>query len=59
MIRVTAHITIRGVPLCRSAWAQTRNVFCSYPSLAAADRAKKEIQRHNYSVHVVRGACPE
>jgi hypothetical protein len=63
MRRVTAHITIQDVPLCQcegffSGLLNTLDVYCGYPSIAAANRAKKKIQRHRHSVKVVRGECP-
>lgn len=63
MNKVTAHITIKGRPLCEceghhAGLINRLGVTCGYESLAAAHRAKREIQRHRHSVKVVRGECP-
>ena len=58
---VQTHITIQGVPLCECELSfniQSLGVYCSYPSIAAANRAKQAIQKHRHSVKVVRGECP-
>ena len=63
MNKIPAHITIEGVPLCQceahmAGLMNTLEVTCGHESLAAAHRAKREIQRHRHSVKVVPGACP-
>ena len=63
MKKVIAHITISGKPLCdceghASGLLNQPNLTCSYESLASAERAKKQIQKHRHSVKVVRGHCP-
>jgi len=56
----TAHLTVEGTPACRKHWALRKAGLsqCSYTSIAAARRAKLELQKHVYGVKVVTGPCP-
>ena len=64
--RKTAHITFRGKPLCQThilqcvahPMAKAANHQCSFVSIAAANRAKLELQKHAWGFKVVRGRCP-
>ena len=63
MKKVISHITIDGVPLCERESHATGlinklpNITCGHQSIASAEKAKKEIQKHRHSVKVVRGHC--
>jgi len=67
MTSTPAHLTYNGRPYCDHmgcmaglSLAKAADVHsCSYPSLAAATRAKRELRRHVYAaVRVVPGDCP-
>jgi hypothetical protein len=58
--KVTAHVTLRGAPLCCApgpfglgTWGQ-----CEHKSVAAARRMVKRLQRQDWGFRVVRGPCP-
>jgi hypothetical protein len=57
-----AYLTVNGRPFCLCNWLDTRvenmQLTCGYVSLAAAKRAKAELQKHVYAVRVVPGRCP-
>jgi len=67
--KTPAHITLHGKPLCKCEMHYAgllgpaspvghEHATCSFNSLAAATRAKREMQRHRYGLRVVRGHCP-
>ncbi len=58
---VTCHITINGRPYCQKplTMQMTAGITqCEYGSIAAAKRAKLEIQKHFAGVKIVKGECP-
>ena len=63
MNKVHAHITVQGKPLCQceghiGGLMNSLYVTCGYSSIAAAHRAKRELQKKRWGVKVVRGDCP-
>ena len=58
-----AHLTVEGRPLCVceghiGGLMHKHHLTCGYRSLAAAKRAKTELQKYRHSVRVVPGHCP-
>ncbi len=69
MQKKPAHLTLEGEPLCTCQMygagllgcyspVPMKHRFCSFYSIADAQRAKAEMQKHRYGVRVVRGHCP-